>query len=342
MIRCVGDLSKEIAEKYRPSNLAGTGYNFLGMPIEVKSNSLKLLSLLDRIYASFRSDGDRDSATVLYLIREKRKRDIWFLNVDPGFKSFICSDESQALSFCGAQLMLNHIYHSHFLFLHGSVLGRAGKIFIFLGGSRAGKTVLSLKLGRRGFTFFSDEAAALNVESGLIHPFPRSLLIRPDCLELASIGLSGANSTPFFYDYQEISRGDNRLSKRFIVPPEEIFPEMGKEPAEVKAIFFLEGFSDRETEILPLPAALALKMILDHGINPGYLNSENQEKALSILPSILKNAPAFTLRPGALEEEPQFLGRVISRAQRRGRVRGASDLRKVARRCREIMENGKM
>lgn len=44
---------------------------------------------------------------------------------------------------------------------------------------------LVLELVRRGFKFLSDEMAALGRDDHHVHPFPRSLRIRPGSLELA-------------------------------------------------------------------------------------------------------------------------------------------------------------
>jgi hypothetical protein len=50
--------------------------------------------------------------------------------------------------------------------------------------STHGKTTLVLGLLRRGLRFLSDEMAALGRADGLVHPFPRTLSIRPGTLEL--------------------------------------------------------------------------------------------------------------------------------------------------------------
>jgi hypothetical protein len=73
---------------------------------------------------------------------------------------------------------------SHIL-IHAGVLVRNGRAITLVGDSQHGKTTLVLKLLQRGFRFLSDELAALGRQDGLLHPFPRSLRIRPGSLERA-------------------------------------------------------------------------------------------------------------------------------------------------------------
>ena len=339
MIRCVRDLGKEIAGKYQPENLRAAVYNFPGVKVELKSNSPSLISLLDQIYGGFRADGAGESA--MYLLEERGGSEIRFLAVDPGFNSFICSDPGQAVSFWGSQLMVNHLYRSHFLFLHSSVLGRDGFVYLFPGGSRSGKTTLALRLGRTDHIYFSEELAPLEVETGKVYPFPRSFLLRKDSLHLVPGGLREAEKLPFFYDHQEKSPADGKPPKRFVLAPGRVFSRIGGKAARVGGIFFLSGFSGGVTRLRPLPAALALEQLVEHSVNPGYLDSEGRVVALETLLSLVGESPAFSVELGGWGEEPEALSRALEEAMEGERPRETEDLKLVARRCREIMETWK-
>jgi hypothetical protein len=67
---------------------------------------------------------------------------------------------------------------SHFLF-HAGVVAHQGQGVIIVANSTYGKTTLTLELVRRGFTFLSDESAAVSRADKQVYPFPRSLNIRP-------------------------------------------------------------------------------------------------------------------------------------------------------------------
>ena len=73
---------------------------------------------------------------------------------------------------------------SHFL-IHAGVVAGNGQGIVIAADSCHGKTTLVLELVRRGFKFLSDEMAALDRTNGQVHPFPRSLRIRPGTLKLA-------------------------------------------------------------------------------------------------------------------------------------------------------------
>ncbi len=74
---------------------------------------------------------------------------------------------------------------SHLL-IHAGTVARSGQGFILAADAANGKTTLVLELLRRGFSFLSDEMAALSRADGRLHAFPRSLRLRPDTLARVS------------------------------------------------------------------------------------------------------------------------------------------------------------
>lgn len=75
---------------------------------------------------------------------------------------------------------------SHVL-IHAGAVSSSGQGVTLIGGSGQGKSTLVLELVRRGFKFLSDEVAALGRGDGLLHPFPRSLQISADTLDLVGL-----------------------------------------------------------------------------------------------------------------------------------------------------------
>ena len=66
---------------------------------------------------------------------------------------------------------------SHFL-AHAGVVSHHGEGVVIIADAEHGKTTLTLELVKRGFTFLSDEVAALGRRDHRVYPFPRSLRIR--------------------------------------------------------------------------------------------------------------------------------------------------------------------
>jgi hypothetical protein len=64
------------------------------------------------------------------------------------------------------------------VFLHAGVVGWRGRAILVPGTSMSGKSTLVAELIRRGATYYSDEYAVLDAR-GRVHPYPRSLHLRP-------------------------------------------------------------------------------------------------------------------------------------------------------------------
>jgi len=65
-----------------------------------------------------------------------------------------------------------------FTVLHAAVLGTPGGALALSGPSGAGKTTLTLALLESGCAYLSDDFCPIHRETGLVHPFPRSLWVR--------------------------------------------------------------------------------------------------------------------------------------------------------------------
>ena len=61
--------------------------------------------------------------------------------------------------------------------VHGGVVGRDGRAILLPAPSGAGKSALVAELVRQGALYFSDEYALID-SAGLVHPYPRTLLLR--------------------------------------------------------------------------------------------------------------------------------------------------------------------
>ncbi len=99
---------------------------------------------------------------------------------------------------------------SHFL-IHAGVVSYGSQGIILVADSGHGKTTLVLELIRRGFKFLSDEMAALGRADRRVHPFPRSLRIRPGTLEMVGFP-KAAHGAPewlgkLLLDVEEIQPG---------------------------------------------------------------------------------------------------------------------------------------
>ncbi len=96
---------------------------------------------------------------------------------------------------------LNHVHSMMFertrdlLLVHAGCVSQGDVAVLLPADPGSGKTTLVASLVRAGFGYLSDEIAPVDPQSGLVHPFPRALIVRKSSLRLfgdvpASTGLS--------------------------------------------------------------------------------------------------------------------------------------------------------
>jgi HprK-related kinase A len=71
-----------------------------------------------------------------------------------------------------------------FLLLHASAVARGGEALLMTGSSGAGKSTLAALLGERGWRLLGDEFALLDLDSRLLHPFPRAVSLKNTAIAL--------------------------------------------------------------------------------------------------------------------------------------------------------------
>jgi hypothetical protein len=108
-----------------------------------------------------------------------------FLAPDPPSQEFRLGDEVIALPASNPlQAAYQHLQRaimarlSNFLILHAAVVAINDQLLLIAGPPGSGKTTMTQDLLAGGATFFSDDFAPIDRQSGLIAPFPRSLWIR--------------------------------------------------------------------------------------------------------------------------------------------------------------------
>lgn len=115
--------------------------------------------------------------------------------------------------------------------VHAGTVLWCGRALLVPGVSHAGKSSLVAELLRRGATYFSDEYALIDAD-GLVHPYPRPLLIRNGCPE------------------------------QLPVLPEECNALVGDAPAPIGWIFALQYLPDAAWSVSPTSQSEALLNLL--------------------------------------------------------------------------------
>ena len=71
-----------------------------------------------------------------------------------------------------------------YLLLHAATVEKDGRALIMTGESGAGKSTLAALLGERGWRLMGDEFALLDMESGLLMPFPRAVSLKNGAIKV--------------------------------------------------------------------------------------------------------------------------------------------------------------
>ena len=175
------------------------GYRLLDVDFVIRSDSREFLDAFRNMYRRFLVPGLDEAETTYFVLRG---------DTPVGKPVLIINDEVQVIE--DPDLLIIHGYRgildsfmvqtrSHFL-IHAGVVSfglpqsadNQGVILPAYSGH--GKTTLVLELVRRGFKFLSDDIAAINRLNGHLDPFPRSLRVHPNTLELC--GYTNAATVP--------------------------------------------------------------------------------------------------------------------------------------------------
>ena len=168
---------------------------FFDLDVYIRSDARTYVDLLARMYRRFQADGDSPSVQppVEFAV---------LTQADNAWGQPVLVLDGQVHPLHDPRLLVGYVYQSvlcailarvrsHSL-IHGGAVACNGQGIVLAADSFHGKTTLVLELVRRGFRFLSDDTAALGRADRRLHPFPRSLRVRPGTLHLA--GLSQATT----------------------------------------------------------------------------------------------------------------------------------------------------
>lgn len=143
------------------------------------SDSAEFIAVFSRMYRRFIvADGEPDVTFVLRTAPDPAvvlDGDVWPV------RDAVLQHSNVAFEMALAAIM-RHV-QSHLL-VHAGVVARDGQGVLFSADSFHGKSTLVLRLLQQGYTFLSDDIAALGRADRQVHPFPRSLRLRPGTLDL--------------------------------------------------------------------------------------------------------------------------------------------------------------
>jgi hypothetical protein len=166
-------------------------------------------------------------------------------------------------------------------FVHAAAMQQDQGVVLLSGESGSGKSSLAWALSRRGFRYFSDELAPIDVDGMIVWPFPRALRLKAEPPQP-----DGLPST--FLDTEEA----------FCIPAELLPGGIGKTPSPVSTVFFLQRPQPTpHPTVTPLSPAKAVANLTANTLNllahPDY--------GVDHATRIVRNARCFELVAADLE-----------------------------------------
>jgi len=188
------------------------------------------------------------------------------------------------------------------LHLRGTAVGRAGQAVLLLSRPNAGKTLLAVALVARGAWLLAEELVPLDPADLLVAPFPMSLRLRREALELLGIDLAHPALLPF-------RAADGGIEWR--AEPGGLFgARSSRVAADVGALVFLEprgeanGGGDRDRDGAEAASAVACleplrpREALARLAAQLHRAPKDFQAGVEALVRLCDRAPAYSLVPG--------------------------------------------
>jgi hypothetical protein len=258
-------------------------FEILGVRVEVVSASVGLLHYWSSVYGAFRIRPAPAEITIQVTSRSDVDGPIpgdAFITV--GGRTRPWDGREELFPPLGTSPLDRLIY------LHGAVVGRAGQAALVLSGPGRGKTMLTVATLARGAWLLSDGVVPIDPHDLLAIPFPKTLRLRREALELLSIDLAHPALMPF--------RTRSGTIEWWARPDELLGWRSGRVAADVGAIVALER---ADPGAQPKLEPLRPREALQHLLGQLYQPPSDFQGCMDALVKLCRRAPAYRLAAGA-------------------------------------------
>jgi hypothetical protein len=261
-------------------------YRAISYRFGVRTNFPRLGFLLDRLLGPFRANVRNEGPT--YSLVQKKDEPLPFSLYFDDSRLQQVESASSMLDFVLADITLKAVerMEDHVAF-HAAAAAWDRRGIIFPGEPDAGKTTLVAGLTQVGFAYLSDEAALIDPQSGLLHPFPRALAMDGGSVD-AIPGLR-AKLPP---DHETFMR------YRYHVPPDDLRPGALGRPCRVRYVIAPKYEAGAVTTLEPMSRAEALMTLAENSFNFKRFGAV----AVDSLRGALDGVKCYRLQIGGLDE----------------------------------------
>jgi hypothetical protein len=167
--------------------------------------------------------------------------------------------------------------------VHAGAVSRNGVAVLLPAPPDHGKTTTTIGLIRAGFDLLSDECAAMGLQDGEVHPFPRPLIVSPDSMELFPELRSSLR--PWVERFR---------NPGFLLPAEDVRPGCLGESSRAGFVVAPRYEAEGVTALEPMSRADMLALLLSQTFNLSVVGSAGVER----LSEMLREVECYRLRIG--------------------------------------------
>ena len=268
-------------------------YDVLGVVVELVSDDPAIVEVIEASYGIFRTDTEPGpDRPVAARLRVERTGSTWRVAGGTGEPRTCPSADIAAIHTLDrlVDTVQRGLHASGLIAIHAAAVATPGGIVIVAGASGQGKSTLALGLAHRGLGLLSDELAIVD-EAGVVKPYPRSVHVRPDTIELIP-------ALGFLRDRVRLTLGGG---SEWALTPAELRDRWGgtpARPAPLAAVILLDGVPGAgDASIAPVsPAIAALELT-----RSSWAASVAFGDTLSRLATIASSVPCVRLRSATLD-----------------------------------------
>lgn len=270
--------------EWNPGRTVERRYRTLGYSFTVRTNLPRARLFIDRLLAPFRVNSTIEGPTYL-LIASHDDGGRFSLYLDDVCIQRVESPASM-VDFVLADVTTRALEHADgFLAIHAAAASFRGQGFVLPAPPDSGKTTLVAGLTRAGFDYLSDEAALIDLETGLLHPFPRPLMM--DATSVAALGDLRAT----------LGAGDAEFMRfRYHAVPGDLRPASLGRPCPVRYVIAPRYQEGGRTGLGRVSRAEGMFLLARNAFNLDHIGGE----ALALLGRVVEEADCYRLRIGDL------------------------------------------
>ena len=247
--------------------------------VGVCSHNTDATALLVANYSEMRVDPE--PADIEYTIGKDSICNSFFIATKGG-NSFKAEQDGEFLYLFDRELTIElQKLRPDLYFVHGAALEYEGKVCLFVGPSKSGKSVTTWALLNEGFRYLSDELAPVDPKTLDVYPYPRALWLRRRSPG-PQLPLSHVQTSWMVY-----------------VPTKTFSGAVGEKPIPLGAIFFVRHIPEASRpSSRAVGKAEAAARILASTLNPGA----HPEDGLATAVDVARRTPCFEILTAALPE----------------------------------------